>query len=235
MPGCVAFGVRLFSECCALEQVGIIKEGTSVLAEGAMIGPYAIESCAKLEQLCLAHTRAGPAAPSTPPPQPGIPQGCFHSSGIQSVTLGIDAPYIGHRAYENCKQLVKVDISSTPLDILNMHTFSHCTNLNEISLPPTLQEIQAEAFTGCLALASIDLPDKLRYIAHRAFGECGLLSHLHYRRMVRATWRRPYAAHNAFESCFRLAPLVAQLSPAQWGRQDGAAKLSYLTGPTSIG
>ena len=75
----------------------------------------------------------------------------------------------------------------------------------EISLPPTLQAIQAEAFKGCLALASVDLPDKLRYIAHRAFGECRLLSHLHYRRVVRATWRRPYAARNAFESCFRLA------------------------------
>ena len=162
-----------------------------MLAEGATIGPYAFESCAKLEQQCLAHTRAGPAAPTMPPPQAGTPQGCFHSSGVQSVTLGIDATYTGHRARENCKQLIKVDISSTSLDILNMHTFSHCVKLMEISLPPTLQEIQAEAFKGCLALASIDLPDKLRFIARRAFGECGLLSHLHYRRTVRATWRRP--------------------------------------------
>ena len=108
-------------------------------------------------------------------------------------------------AYENCKQLIKVDISNTSVNTLNMHTFSHCINLMEVSLPPTLQEIQAEAFKGCLALASIDLPDKIRYIAHRAFGECGLLSRLHCRRLVRATWRRPYAAHNAFEACFRLA------------------------------
>ena len=57
MPGCVAFGVRLFSECCALEKVGIIKESTSELAKGAVIGPYAFESCAKLEQLCLPRTR----------------------------------------------------------------------------------------------------------------------------------------------------------------------------------
>ena len=136
------------------------------------------------------------------------------------------------RAYENCKQLIKVDISSTSLDMLNMHTFSHCIKLLEISLPPTLQEIQAEAFKGCLALASIGLPDKLRYIAHRACGECGLLSHLHYRRMVRA-----------FESCFRL--------PLPWGLNylppngddwtappsfhSGGAKLSYLIVPTSIG
>ena len=100
MPGCVAFGVRLFSECCALEKVGIIKESTSELAKGAVIGPYAFESCAKLEQLSLPRTRAGPDALTTPSPPAGIPQGCFHSSGIQSVTLGVDAVYIGHRAYE---------------------------------------------------------------------------------------------------------------------------------------
>ena len=205
MCGCVAFGVRLFSECCALAKVGIIKADTSEIAEGAVIGPYAFESCAKLEQLCLPRTSARPVAPIMPPLPEGIPQGCFHSSGIQSVTLGVDAKYIGHRAYENCKQLIKVDISSTSLNTINMHTFSHCTKLMDVSLPPTLQEIQAEAFIGCLALTSVDLPDKIRYIARRAFGECALLSRLHYRRLVRATWRRPYAAHDAFEACFRLA------------------------------
>ena len=85
-----------------------------------------------------------------------------------------------------------------------MHTFSHCVRLTDIRLPPTLQEIQAEAFLGCHALVSIDLPVKLRYIAHRAFGGCGQLSRLCFRRNVRATWRRPYAESNAFESCFRL-------------------------------
>ena len=35
MPGCVAFGVRLFSERCALEQVGIITDGACELAKGA--------------------------------------------------------------------------------------------------------------------------------------------------------------------------------------------------------
>ena len=206
MPGCVAFGVRLFSECCALEKVGIIKEGTSELAKGAVIGPYVFESCAKLEQLFLPSTSAGSVAPTMPSPPAGIPQGCFHSSGVQSATLGVGVIYIGHRAYENCKQLITVDISNTSVDVLHMHTFSHCTKLTNVSLPPSLQEIQAEAFIGCLALCSIVLPDKLRYIAHRAFGECGRLSRLHYRRLIRATWRRPYAAYNAFESSYSLVP-----------------------------
>ena len=105
-------------------KVGIIKEGASELAKGAVIGPYAFESCAKLEQLSLPCARAGPDALTMPSPPAGIPQGCFHSSGILSVTLGVYAAYIGHRAHENCKQLISVDISNTVVGTLHMHTFS---------------------------------------------------------------------------------------------------------------
>ena len=100
MPGCVAFGVRLFSECCALEKVGIVNEGTSDSAKGAVIGPYAFECCAKLEQLSLPSTRAGPDALT-------MPSACRDSTRMLSL-VGV---YIGRRAYENCKQLVTVDIS----------------------------------------------------------------------------------------------------------------------------
>ena len=37
MPGCVELRVRLFSECCALEKVGIIIEGACRLAIGAVV------------------------------------------------------------------------------------------------------------------------------------------------------------------------------------------------------
>ena len=190
--------LETFANCVLLQRIMLPEALHTIRAKGIMnFAPYE-------RWQYHHHTRTGPAVPPMPPPEEGIPQGCFHSSGIQCVTLLADANYVGHRAYENCKQLVKVDISLTTLKTLNMHTFSHCVSLIDICLPPTLQEIQAEAFKGCLALASIDLPDKLRYIAHKAFGDCGQLLHLRYRRDVRVTWRRPYAESNAFESCFRL-------------------------------
>ena len=98
MPGCVGLGVRLFSECWALEKVGIISEGASKLAIGAVIGPYAFESCAKLDQLSLPHVRAmSDIVPLSSTPS-GIPQGCFHSSGVRNVVLGRMRPSsaIGH-------------------------------------------------------------------------------------------------------------------------------------------
>ena len=68
MPGCVELGVRLFSECCALEQVGTITDGACHLAIGAVIGQYAFEECARLTQLSLPHVRAmmDGATPTTP-------------------------------------------------------------------------------------------------------------------------------------------------------------------------
>ena len=122
-------------------------------------------------------------------PPGGLSHGSFHSAGIRCVTL--------HRAFENCKQLSQVDISSTKLDHLHMHTFSHCHSLQKVSLPPSLREIRAEAFVGCTALGGIALPEQIRYIGHRASGACS-------RRGRKTTWRRPYAAHNAFEDCHAL-------------------------------
>ena len=134
-------------------------------------------------------------------PFSGIPQGCFHSSGVRQVVLGGDATFLGHRAYENCKLLTQVDLASAGIAVLHMHTFSHCHSLRNVSLPPSLR---AEAFVGCKALLSLAIPGNLRYIRHRAFGQCTAFSCLTYSRCKRGAWRRPYAAYNAFEECYKL-------------------------------
>mgnify|MGYP006999218525 CR=1 FL=1 len=74
---CVEFGVRVFSECCALESVGNIVDGGSHLAIGAIVSQYAFEECAKLAHLSLPHVRAV------------VDGGALTSQGtIQSLSLG---------------------------------------------------------------------------------------------------------------------------------------------------
>ena len=102
MPGCVELGVRLFSECCALERVGNITDGACHLAVGAIIGQYAFEECAKLAHLSLPHVRAMMDSATLATPQAGVPQGSFYASGVRQVELGGDACHIGHRAFESC-------------------------------------------------------------------------------------------------------------------------------------
>ena len=172
-PGCVSLGARLFAECCALEQVGILTEHPCRLACGAVISPYAFEGCARLERIRLPHTRAltDMVFPSLPPA--GIPIGCFHSSGVQLVSLPSATTFIGHKAFAHCKQLIKVDLSRTQVDVLHLQIFAYCQYLEHVSLPSCLQEISAEAFEACSSLRTLTLPRHLRNIGHRAFARSG--------------------------------------------------------------
>ena len=120
----VEFGVRVFSECCALESVGNIVDGGSHLAIGAIISQYAFEECAKLAHLSLPHVRAVVDSSTLTSPQAGLPQGCFFASGIQQVELGDDTYHIGHRALENCK---------------DGHTYPTCAHVCAVPLPVNSQ------------------------------------------------------------------------------------------------
>ena len=51
MPGCVSFGARLFAECCALEQVGVLTENSCRLANGAIISPMLLRDAKGLCRL----------------------------------------------------------------------------------------------------------------------------------------------------------------------------------------
>ena len=70
MPGCVEFGVRVFS----LESVGNIVDGGCHLAIGAIISQYAFEECAKLAHLSLPHVRAVVDSSALTSPQAGFNQ-----------------------------------------------------------------------------------------------------------------------------------------------------------------
>ena len=192
MPGCVSLGARLFAECCALEQVGVLTENSCRLASGATISPYAFEGCERLAQIGLPPTKAITdmrAASSSPV---GLPTGCFHSAGIRVIRTPRATAFIGHKAFAQRQQLTVVDLSQTQVDIVRMQVFAHCRSLAQISLPRHLTEISAEAFEACGSLCTVvALPQQLRYIGHRALAGCSKLVCL----------TRLHVAANAFEGC----------------------------------
>ena len=206
MPGCVELGVRLFAECCALEQVGAITDGACHLAIGAVIGPYAFEECARLSQLSLPHVRAmmDGVAPSTP--QTGIPQGCFHSSGIQQVALG--------RVLHWPPRLLTRDVLSLVFGyspnvvrwrvgnivdggshlaigaIISQYAFEECAELAHLSLPHVRAVVDSGALTspqaglpqGCFfasGIQQVELGDDTYHIGHRALENCKALTRVH--------------------------------------------------------
>ena len=161
MPGCVELGVRVFSECCALECVGNIVDGGSYLAIGAIIGQYAFEECAKLTHLSLPNVRAVVDSSTLTSPQAGVPQGCFFASGIQQVELGEDTYHIGHRAFESCKSLTQVNIACQHRDSHSAHAhfcaMSQFGNNHAANLPA---RNQSRSFCRLQILGEADPPEQ---------------------------------------------------------------------------
>ena len=200
MPGCLSLGARLFAECCALEQVGVLTGNSCRLANGATISPYAFEGCERLTQIGLPQTKAVTDMQGVSSSTEGLPTGCFHSAGIQVISMPQSTAFIGHKPFAQCQQLTEIDLSQTRVDIVHMQVFSHCRSLAQIHLPKHFTEIGAEAFEACVSLCTVALPRQLRYIGHRAFAECSKLVCLTYR-SAKAGRRRLQVAANAFEGC----------------------------------
>ena len=198
MPGCLFLGARLFAECCALEQVGLLPDRPCRLACGATISPYAFEGCIRLAQIGLPQARAttGIQEPTSPPE--GLPTGCFHSSGIQDIHLSPTTEFIGRKAFAQCQQLITMDLSHTRVRIVQEQVFSHCRALVQVTLRKHLTEISAEAFEACVSLSTIALPPFVSSIGYRAFAECSSLICL-TQRSDRASQHGIQVAANAFD------------------------------------
>ena len=150
MSGCLFLGARLFAECCAPEQVGVLTGRPCRLACGATISPYAFEGCIRLAQIGLPGARATTGTQELTSPPEGLPTGCFHSSGIQDIHVLQATELRGHRAFAQCQQLIAIDLSHTRVKIVQVQVFSHCRALTQITLPKHLAEIGAEAFEACV-------------------------------------------------------------------------------------
>ena len=60
MPGCVSLGARLFAECCALEQVGMLTENSCRLANGAITSPMLLRDVNGLHRLASPRPKPSP-------------------------------------------------------------------------------------------------------------------------------------------------------------------------------
>ena len=105
MPGRVSLGARLFAECCALEQVGVLTENSCRLARRA-VSPYAFEGCEKLVQIGLPLIRAVTDTRVAWSSLVGLPTGCFHSAGIRVISMPRATAFIRHKAFAQCPQLL---------------------------------------------------------------------------------------------------------------------------------
>lgn len=87
----------------------------------------------------------------------------------------LEIPYLSMTA-ENVLTGETVVIGYEGMTVLEEYTFTGCSGLTAISLPPCLTAIGSHAFFGCESLQTLSLPHKLTTLGDYAFGECANLT-----------------------------------------------------------
>ena len=103
----------------------------------------------------------------------------FANTKITSMTPPATLNAIGERCFEDCADLVEVDLSGTVYNPgnyqLNSYIFHNCVNLTTVKFPATLEaQIGSYNFSNCPKLLSINCPNGIKRLAQYAFAESSI-------------------------------------------------------------
>lgn len=97
-------------------------------------------------------------------------------------------------AFSNCDKITQITIPSSITSLDTSYTFAHCTSLEYINLPDTLEIITNGTFYGCSSLKTIIIPNSVTTIDIDAFNGCSNLENIIIPDSV--TYIGPYAFSN---------------------------------------
>ena len=172
---CTSIGNRAFYGCSNLTDVG-------ELPSCASIGSYGFYGCSSLTSLTLSNnlTSIGENAFA----------GC---SGLRSVTVCSDKLSLSNAfpdsksveklVYgEGCAKAVSTGLTSvsevslpTSLQTIDASAFANFTNLETITIPKSVTSIGPSAFSGCSGLITLIIPKDVNNIGNKAFTGCSSL------------------------------------------------------------
>ena len=118
------------------------------------------------------------------------------SSSVKSIAKG------AFRGFGNLHSVIFDDTSS--LEEIQSHTFLHCTNLQNIVLPPSLKTIGKFAFSNCKSLRSMIIPPSVHVIDSSAFQHCKSLTDI----LFDDTSLLEEIPSHAFFNCTKLTRIV---------------------------
>lgn len=84
---------------------------------------------------------------------------------------------ISYDAFWGCSSLTDIDLSNSKVTNIGSYQFNN-TNLTNISLPETIDNIGSYAFQNCTKLESINIPSSVWWIADNVFEGCTSLTSL---------------------------------------------------------
>lgn len=137
---------------------------------------------------------------------------------------------------ENKGKLIKCEDNGTDIEvdegvrIICEKAFAGRTSLKQITLPKTVERIEAEAFRACTKLKEMDIPESTVYIGSSAFRDCTAMTALTIRNGLIKIGER------AFENCAELASisLPDDLSEIYGSAFNGCKKLKSIQLPSKL-
>lgn len=90
---------------------------------------------------------------------------------IQSLTIPGHIDKINDYAFENCKNLSKVNMIYG-LTYIGLGAFINCSSLKSIIIPNSATEIGSHAFDGCVELANVTIGNSRKHLYYGIFKNC---------------------------------------------------------------
>lgn len=94
---------------------------------------------------------------------------------IRKAVVEEGVTYLGGFAFYKCSNLAEVSLPGS-LENLGYMAFAYCTSLKKINLPYGLTRIAPAAFVGCTSLESVSIPETVTIIWEETFADCSSLS-----------------------------------------------------------
>lgn len=173
-----SMSMSVFENCSSLESI-IIPEGLTY------IGDNLFKGCSSLRSVLLNDNITGIGRYSffgtgiselvLPISLNDIKEGAFSSSKINRIELPNLVSVIPPRCFEDCHELVSVELQAN--DIKDF-AFKNCSALINLTLPETLKSIGQEAFYGCDSLTEFTIPAEVERIEPSIIWNCSKISKL---------------------------------------------------------